>query len=273
MRNLNDGLTHMKSSLLIILFLFFAGAVGDKTSTISETSSTLRTLTAQEVADNVLQSIGSTPVLRVAADIETDGELYHSEAWMSATKFRSEVRRDGRLVYASYVSGGRMQEFYPTATVAKDIPLTNVLIEYDGPESTGGWPVFQTRRFGCDVIGVIGESWLDPNSSAQQLMTENLRTAALSVDQFEGRSCYVFRYERRRSASDVDVFEERIDQKTFDPIQMTRTTTQGLKTTVKRNTYRLEHLRDDRGIEWELDPVKLKSASNPTPKDTGSAAK
>lgn len=220
-------------------------------------------LTANEVADNMLWSIGSTPVLRVEADIETDGEVYHSEAWMSATKFRSEVRRDGRLIYASFVSEGRMQEFYPMATVAKDIALTNVLIEYDGPESTGGWPVFQTSGFGCDVVGVIGESWLDPNSSAQQVMTQNLRTATMSVDQFEGRPCYVFQHERRRNALDVDIVEERIDQETFEPVLVTRTEFKGVDMTVKRNTYRFTHLKDESGIEWTLDAAKLRNAADP----------
>lgn len=219
-------------------------------------------LPASQVARRMLMSIRSTPCLHVRAEVETDavGRLT-IDAWMTASRVKQEIRKNGRVVHAQYASGGRIQEYAPETVFPHGSPARHVVIEYDNDAENDQWPRLAGHDLACDGVGVAGDSWLRPlneeNPTIPQMLAMVTEESEMSIAEVDGRSCYVFRSHRQVSESRASVVELAVDKATFEPVRRIITDTGGKKTTKKSVTYRLTRLPDDSTVKWGLEPRAL----------------
>ncbi len=213
--------------------------------------------TPEQVADRMAAAFVSTPVLHVTVINRHRGLEYECKGWLKAGHARGEVRRDGQLVFATASSDKRVQEFVPKVKFANGVESHNVLIERD--PTRGEWFCLLDFDLGCGPAGIAINPYLDNNGRRiVDLLLGNMQTSIMTQTEMNGRACYRYNFAREIDG-DLIVWDLYVDKVTFKPVRQQRRITQGNK--VKKEDvfdYTFVHLASDDGIEWKLDPAKLK---------------
>jgi hypothetical protein len=218
--------------------------------------------TKADVIKRMLQSVSSTPILRVDAKKVTDLGEFDIRSWMDKDRVHEEIRRAGKLEFALYVGEGRIQEFAPKASFRNGTEADNVLLEYDaGPDnSNNDWARLAEHSFACDALGVAGESWLKrQHPTVPEMFAENVHDLAMTEAVVDGEACYLFHAERHPAPNSTLVLEFYVDKAVCDPRREASWTIKDGKIGTKKVTdYHLEHIRDEAGVVWRLSPSALK---------------
>lgn len=214
-----------------------------------------------EVAAKMIASVTSSPVLHMKVKCTLNTDHYEAEGWMTATKVRAELRKAGELVFAQVLADGRAQEYVPRANFKNGTQATGVLLEYDSPlEKMDDWPRLMDQEFACGPGGVVSVSWLKELSpTVPEMIADNMQSANMTETVLEGRTCYWFHTVVGATADAGITWNLYVDKATFKPVRQLKVVRQGgKKVKDEARDYWFEHLQDDSGVVWRLDPRTLK---------------
>lgn len=215
--------------------------------------------TVQELVDRMNKSLEATPVLHVTILDRHRGEDYHCQSWMTKTKVLGEVRKDGKLVFASFSDGRRVQEYVKNHTFANGQSGENVLLEYDLPPDDGGWPRLLELGLSCGP-GTVATCWkLGERPGLAESLLHNREPAKLVEASLDGRECYYMRLDADVGQGRRLTWELYVDKATSKPVRQKRLVKSDDKVFQEDvYDYTFEHLPDDSGIRWGLDVERLR---------------
>lgn len=213
-----------------------------------------------EVARRMTLAFDSTPVLHVTVINRHLGMDYECHGWMMGKKSLGVVRQDGKVIFASYTDTVRKQEYVPLAKFANGEPARAVLLEYDYDPTDGGWSRLVDAVFDCGPSGVACEGYLQSEGERYpDAVKPNMENAQLTETVFMERPCYLYSIRQSDDTSTLD-WDLYVDKATFKPVRMSRLVKSIVGKVLKEDIYEytFEHLPDDAGIHWGLQPDKLK---------------
>ena len=234
------------------------GSAGVLSLTIEEEPST--PLSAAEVAQRMTRSFHSTPVLHVTVLNRHHGVDYECRGWMMEKKSLGVVKKDGKVVFASYSDAKRVQEYVPQAKFVNGAGADSVLLEYDYENNDGGWSRLVDADFDCGPGSIAVASYLWAESrTVPELMLSNMNGATVSEVVFNNRECFRYHLEANMQPN-ILTWELYVDKATCDPVRESRVIVGPFGNKLKDDIYdyKIEHLPDDAGIHWGLQPDKLK---------------
>jgi len=215
---------------------------------------------AKDVVDRMNASIASTPVLHVTVINLHRGVEYHCQGWMMGLKSRSEVRKDGRLIFARYTDRKRIQEYVPKASFVNKMEAEHVLVEYDADGPSGDWPRLMENTFSCGPAIIASDYYLPvPNHrSYPDIWLGNMETSRVSKVTFRSRSCLWYHTDVTIEG-DTLTWDLYVDIETFKPLRLSGLVVAADGTHKKEDVYEytFEHLQTDEGINWRLDPAQF----------------
>lgn len=216
--------------------------------------------TPEEIIACMRRSLESKPVLHVIVHNRHHGVLYECQGWHSGPKVLNEVRKDGKLIFASYSDGQRVQEYVPTYTFANKIEASGVLIEHDVTE--GGWFCFPENDFTCGPGSIATGPFIATLEMPPALgaFLANMQPPTLVEDAvMNNRSCYRYHFKDEYEPGSSVTWELFIDKVNFEPVRMSGLMV--IKGKISKDDvydYTFKHLPDDRGIRWGLDVERLR---------------
>lgn len=215
------------------------------------------------VAEKMIAAVMSSPVLHLKVRVEFRGVVYDTEGWATAQRARGEVRKDGTLVFATYMDQKRIQEFARKVEFKNGERAENVLVEYDTGTTNAfdQWPRLIDHDFACGPGCTATGPWLSPqHPNVAEMIAETIRNAdRSSVVTLGNRTCYLFHIEHYLDKDNLVVKDVYVDTTTFEPVRQATVNSRGTKVTKSNiSDYTFDHLATDEGIEWRLDPAKLK---------------
>ncbi len=216
----------------------------------------------EEIAARMVKTVTASPVLHMAVRCLHRGEKYEVQGWMTATKVRCEVRKAGKVVFAQIFADGRAQEYVPQAEFKNGTEATGVLVEYDAPlDKMDDWQRLIDQDLACGPGGVASNSWLKAaHPTEPEMIAENLQSADATMSEtiLDGKPCYWFHIARGLFDGSTLTGDVYIDKSSYEPLRQSRVVEKdGKKIKDDIFDYTFEHLSDDKGIEWKLDPAKL----------------
>ena len=243
-----------------------AAVVGQSDKTASPTAPaampTTESLTSssapspEAVADRMAAAFAATPVLHVTVINRHLGIDYECKGWLKAGHSRGEIRREGKLVFATASDGRRVQEFVPKVKFANGVEGQNVLI--DREPTPGRWFCLVDHAFACGPGVTATVSYLDDaGRKVANLLLGNMQGSTMIETALKGQPCYWYHMEREIEGDRI-VWDLYVDKLSFKPLRQMSRITRG--ETVKKDEvfdYTFVHLSNDDGIEWKLDPAKL----------------
>jgi len=216
--------------------------------------------TPEEVIARMRRSLESTPVLHVIVRDKHHGEVYECQGWHMGSRVRGEVRKDGKLVFASYSDGNRVQEYVPAFTFANKVETTGVLIEHETTE--GGWFCLLNNNFTCGPGSIAVTPFLSSTYESTNLSAylANMQPPTLVENAvLNERACYRYHFKDEYEPGSSVTWELFIDKTNYEPVRMSRLMV--IKGKVSKDDvydYTFKHLPDDSGIHWGLDVERLR---------------